>query len=58
MLGRLRLVIQAIFLLASAFSLVYFDFTFVAVVMAVSLLGGAWFCGWVCPLGSASSSVG
>jgi len=57
MLGMIRIVIQTAFLLASAFSLVYFDFTFVAVVMAVSLLGGAWFCGWVCPFGSAQDWI-
>jgi len=53
----LRPALQVVFLLASVFSLLYMDFTLVAVVMAVSLLGGAWFCGWVCPFGSAQDWI-
>jgi len=53
----LRAGCQSVFFVASAFSLVYFDFTLIAVIMAVSFLGGAWFCGWVCPFGSAQDWV-
>jgi polyferredoxin len=53
----LRVVLQTAFLTASVFSLLYLDFTLIAVIMAVSLLGGAWFCGWVCPFGSAQDWI-
>lgn len=56
-LGLLRSGCQIVFLLASVFSLLYLDFTLIAVIMAVSFLGGAWFCGWFCPFGSAQDWI-
>ena len=49
---------QAIYLLMIAFSIMGRNFILTVGLMAISFIGGAWFCGWLCPFGSAQEWLG
>lgn len=49
----LRLGVQILFAGLAVFSLFRMDFALLVAALCVSLVLGPWFCGWLCPLGSA-----
>lgn len=54
----IRIVIQAIFFVVSLMSFVKMNLVLFGSIMFVSLFGGAWFCGWICPFGAAQDWIG
>ena len=46
-----RLASQLLFLSATAFSLIQMNFILTGVLLAIALLGGSFYCGWLCPFG-------
>ncbi len=46
-----RLASQLLFLSAAAFSLIQMNFILTGVLLAIALLGGSFYCGWLCPFG-------
>lgn len=53
-----RMGTQAAFAAGMALALVRVDFVLLLVFLGAALLTGAWFCGWLCPLGTAQEWLG
>jgi ferredoxin-type protein NapH len=53
-----RMGTQAAFAAAMALAVVRVDFVLLLVFLGAALLTGAWFCGWLCPLGTAQEWLG
>lgn len=53
-----RLGTQVAFAAATVFALVRMDFVLLLVFLAAAALTGAWFCGWLCPLGTTQEWLG
>ena len=54
----LRLAFQAAYLGATVTALLGRNFIVAIALMVLALLGGAWFCGWLCPFGSIQEWLG
>lgn len=54
----LRLIFQAVYLAATFFALIGRNFTVAISLMAIALVSGAWFCGWLCPFGMIQEWLG
>ena len=54
----LRLLFQLLYLTATVFAIVGKDFIVAIALMAIALIGGAWFCGWLCPFGMVQEWLG
>jgi polyferredoxin len=54
----LRYGTQAAYAAMIAFAIMGQNFMIAIGLMVISFIGGAWFCGWLCPLGSAQEWLG
>jgi polyferredoxin len=53
-----RLIAQVAFAVAVALAAVHVSFLLLLILLGLGLIGGAWFCGWLCPLGTAQEWLG
>ncbi len=56
--GGLRVIFQLLYLAATVSALVGKDFFVAIALMAIALLSGSWFCGWLCPFGLVQEWLG
>jgi polyferredoxin len=54
----LRLSTQVAFAVVSALTLIVFAVEFLWVMLALAVISGPWYCGWLCPFGAAQEWIG